>query len=337
MSSPRRSSRQQRQASSTIRTTGPLSHWRSLNQLWRQHYIDLGHCRISRCTRRIIDATDNDRDELRSMNISFVALAISAAASVSGRARVAKVEDLRGYITAAIQYNLHVNDDHNGESAVELAAYHGMSSILIQLLDEAGCPLQKRTSQRNAIFAAIRNGQHESLEIILSKRKSEAQRVIREEEHVAETTGKFYFSLLETIMKGDAISAHLLLSNGCASMTDRVAKFLFNPANKKFKRYKKLEGLLQTLYPTISNVMHWQKELHWSFPTTDRETMNWLWNVLHHRRHSSTQQQNDKIFPDEILLRIFGYCGRGWFACRIYEDIGYSSAAGDILERNVID
>ena len=143
---PRRSSRQRQSRQND--STGPLSRWRHLSQTWRQQFIDLGHCRISKCTRRLIDASENERYELRSLDISFVALSISAAASTSGRVKAGKEQDILGYINAANQYNLPVNDDHNGDSAVELAAYHGLTDVLMLLLD-FGCPLQKNTSQRN--------------------------------------------------------------------------------------------------------------------------------------------------------------------------------------------
>ena len=73
----RRSSRRQ----TPIKSTGALSHWRRLSSLWRQQFIDLGHGRISRCTRRLVDATDSQRQELREMELSFVALAITSGAS----------------------------------------------------------------------------------------------------------------------------------------------------------------------------------------------------------------------------------------------------------------
>ncbi|KAL3799011.1 hypothetical protein HJC23_005150 [Cyclotella cryptica] len=326
MSSTRRSSRRQ----APIKTTGPLSQWRHLSNSWRQQYIDFGHGRISRCTTRLTEATDLQRNELRSLGISFVALAISSAASVSGRSRVQKEQDLKRYITVAIQLGLPVNDNHNGECAVSMAAYHGMSEILIQLLDDAACPLRTSSFQQNAIFAAIRNGQHVTLEIILSKRTAEAIRAVSEEEATAERTGKYFLSLQEAIMKGDFLSVQLLLRFHCASMSDLLAKILYQPINRRLKHYKKFERILHHLYPTIPNIKHWRKELHWSFPATDREVINWLWHLMLH--HPS----NSKIIPSEIWLRVFSFFGRGWFACRRYGEVGRASAA-DVLQRNILE
>ncbi|KAL3765609.1 hypothetical protein ACHAWO_003901 [Cyclotella atomus] len=47
----------------------------------------------------------------------------------------------------------------------------------------------------NPIFFAIRNGQHDAFEIILSKRTAEAIRIISGEETIAETVGKYHVSL----------------------------------------------------------------------------------------------------------------------------------------------
>lgn len=276
-----------------------------------------------------MEATLAQRRELQASELSFVALAISSAASVSGRARTQKEQDLKRYINVAIQYGLTVNDDHNGECAVSLAAYHGMSEVLIQLLDDAACPLRKNSFQQNAIFAAIRNGKHVTLEIILSKRTAEAIRIISDEELVAEQTGKYLISLKEAIMKGDSFSVQLLLRFNCAAMSDLLAKILYRPTNPRLRHHKKFERILHHLYATLPNVNHWGKELHWSFPTTDRTVMNWLWHVLHH-------PSNPEIIPTETWLRVFSFFGRGWFACRKYGEVGLASAA-DVLQRNILD
>lgn len=296
--------------------------------MWRQQYIDLGHGRIARCTRRLQDATEVQRNELKALDISFVALAITSAASVSGTARLEKEQNLRDYIAAAIQYELNVNDDHNGDSALTLAAYHGLTEVLVQLLDGARCPLQKNQSQRNPIYGAILNGKHNSLEIILTKRTTEAIHVIKEEETLAERNGRVIVSLQEIIMKQDVISAQIFLSHQCFFMSDRLIKMLYKPTNPRLRYYKKLERILYDMYPSIVNVKHWHKELHWSFPTTDRETMNWLWYVLHH-------QGNCELIPSEMWLRVFSYFGRGWFACRRYDEIDRSYFV-NISERNII-
>ena len=157
---------------------------------------------------------------------------------------------------------------------------------------ELGSPLKKDTSKRNALYAAVRNGQHNSLEIILSKRRSEARMVVEEEPYVAERTGHYVSTLSEAILKGDITSMDLLLSHECAWMSDLDAKAIFYDT-KRFKRHKKLESLLKNLYPTIPKVMFWQKELHWSFPKTDRDTLNWLWHAIQHPSNAEKNIPNE--------------------------------------------
>jgi hypothetical protein len=322
--SQRRSCRQ-----THIKATGVVSQWRHLTHIWRQHYIDLGHGRIARCKRRLQEATEAQRSELKELGISFVALTITSAASVSGRDRIEKELDLKEYISAAIYADLNVNDDHNGESAVSLAAYYGLTRALTQLLDDAGCPLQNNPRQDNPIFSAIKNGQHDALEIILSKRIAEAIRIIREEDTIAKRNGKYLVSLQEVIWKVDVTSAQLLLSHYCVFMSDRLILNLYKPLNGRLRHWVKLEKLLRNMNPNIPNVKHWCKELHWSFPTTDRQTMNWLWYVLH-------CPSNNETLPSEAWLRVFSYFGRGWFACRRYDEISMMDGA-TLSEQNIID
>ena len=295
--------------------------WHNLSKTWRQQHIDLSHCRISKCTSRLIDASDDALDELRSAGTSFVALAVSATGSASREARGHKERYLLEYVRMANERNLPVNDDYGWKSSLELAAYHGLCDVLALLL-EFGSPLRKATSQKSAVFWAIKNGQHAALDIMLSQRRLEARRVLR-----GEATGRRPFSsLMETIVKGDTTSAKMLLLHGCALMSNFDAKFIFRDRQLHGRR-QKLERLLHALHPTIPNVMHWRRELHWSFPQTDRETLNWLWSVLHH-------PSNGEIMPDEMWSRVFSFFGRGWFALRIYDSIGYPGA--DVLMRNII-
>lgn len=312
-SPPRRSTRRQL-------SKKPSFRWRQLNDLWRRQYLDLGHCRLGRCTRRLVEATDVERQELQEMNLSFVAMSISAAASTSGTSRE---EDLTAYVRAAIKCNLDANDVFNGDSAVALAAYHGFVSVLDLLLD-IGCPL-KKDSGRNAIFAAVRNGQHTALEMMLTRRTGEAMRIVRSEEFGYEDRGLHYSSLLESITKGDVSSVRLLLHFGCAAMSDLDAKWLHD-GNSNSR--KKLENVLRSLYPCMPNVMQWRGALHWSFPRTDRETLNWFWHALHH-------PSSPELLPDEIWHRVLSFVGRGWWASRRYQLIG--APGSDILQRNIIN
>ena len=303
------------------KTANPF-RWRNLSETPRKIYLDLGHCRLARCTRRLLDSNEDERQELRKMGLSFVAMAISSAASAGGGS--SREGELISYVNAAIECDLNVDDVFNSDSAISLAAYHGFSRVLGILLDGGHALMNKDSSTgRSAVFAAVRNGQHRCLEIILSQRTKEARLMVEEEKFGYEQRGFHFSCLLEAVTKGDVASAQMLLSAGAAIMSDIDCKFI----HAKQKNRSRFQMVLQSMYPCISNVMHWRGELQWSFPTTDRETINWLWHALH-RPHSP------ELLPDEMWLRVLSFVGRGWFASRRYQLIGAPDS--EILQRNVI-
>ena len=302
------------------KTANPF-RWRNLSETSRKIYSDLGHGRLARCTRRLLDSSDDERQELRKMGLSFVAMAISSAASAGGGS--SREGELISYVNAAIECDLNVDDVFNSDSAISLAAYHGFSHVLGTLLDGGHALMNKDSSTgRSAVFAAVRNGQHRCLEII-SQRTKEARLMVEEEKFGYEQRGFHFSCLLEAVTKGDVASAQMLLSAGAAIMSDIDCKIIY----AKQKNRSRFQMVLQSMYPCIANVMHWRGELHWSFPTADRETINWLWHALH-RPHSP------ELLPDEMWMRVLNFVGRGWFASRRYQLIGAPDS--EILQRNVI-
>jgi len=246
--------------------------------------------------------------ELRNHGLSFVALAITAGATASGAMRSSKERDVIDYINTAANIGLNVNDDVNGESSVELASYHGMHRVLMLLLD-LGCPLNKAGCRSNAVVAAIRNGQHTALDIILSKRRADASKVIQDAVQAFSDTGFYFSPLMIAIKKGDADSVQLLISYGLAMMSD------YDFA----KTRRSIDNVLRDCYASISNVSHWCGTLHWSFPKTDRETLNWLWHT--------------ELLPCEIWRRVFSYISRGWF---LQHTPSLGSDESEVLQSNII-
>ena len=97
-------------------------------------------------------------------------------------------------------------------------------------------------------------------------------------------TGYYFSPLMLAINKCDTASVQLLISYGLALMSDY-----------DFARTRKnIYTVLSDCYASISNVLHWCRELHWSFPTTDRETLNWL------RRVSCQTKFGDACFPTSV-------------------------------------
>ena len=111
MSSARRSARLRRNNS----TRGAQEQWGNLSGIWWNQYVDFTqHARrLSTCTQRLIDASCEDIDALRSMGISFVALAITtvAARSTSRLGVPSTTEnELIVYIQTATLKDLAVNE-----------------------------------------------------------------------------------------------------------------------------------------------------------------------------------------------------------------------------------
>ena len=59
---------------------------------------------------------------------------------------------------------------------------------------------------------------------MLSKRTSEARKITLEEGSFETRSGLYLSSIMETIRKGDVVGAQLLLSYGCAYVSDLDAK-----------------------------------------------------------------------------------------------------------------
>ena len=134
----------------------------SLSKQWRQQYIDMGHCRLKRCSERLLKATRAELADLGT-SMSFTAMALSASSCYG----TCKEDALLAYVRAAISCGLNANDTHQRNPSVVLAAYHGFPRVLRALLD-AGCPLEGHGEYGNAIMAAVRNGQPESLALVLA-------------------------------------------------------------------------------------------------------------------------------------------------------------------------
>jgi len=311
-SSPRRSTRSTKGQKKRTRSSGAISdwRWRDLNQDWRQHYIDLGHGRIAKCTLRLLSSSDQQIGEIRSLGLSFAALAVSSISSVTGRiARADKERDLLAYLQAATDRNLELNDVHNGECTTELAAYHGLEQALVYLLDH-GCPLKKPgISSKNAVFSAVKNGQHGSLKLMLERRPQDVRQVIRDEEEDSHRSGHYLSTFWLTMSRMDFAAARMLKYNFSLRLSDIDARKIYM-SNRKLKLKGKLANLLREICPDVPNVLHWQECMHWSFSTTAKREILWL--LAASSRHVT--EFNPLILPNGVWLRILNYFGRDDFA-----------------------
>ena len=263
---------------------------------WVQHYIDIGHCRLKKCTLRIQNASEEDVGHL---SISFLAMAIKASTSYGPKHRqeLALIDYTRAVMARGIAPNDH---DKQQGSAVAMAAYHGYCRLLKLLLD-AGCPVVN-DGEPDALQAAVRNSQHDCLRILLEERTEEIQAQLEKESRASWRAPKPTAMIL-AVRRGDVEAVRLLRDKGHAKL------LLFFHTRKK-----QWESVFQELYPG-QDVSSWKKELHWSFPGADRRMLNWMWHALKRR-----QNEDGPNLPSEVWLRVFGYVGRGWWDLSTLKD-----------------
>ena len=273
-----------------------------LDPHWRRLYVDLGHCRLRKCRCTIEQASARQLESLpanrEGERFAFTAVAIAAASAYGA----SKELELCAYVQAVLDRNLNANDTHHDNSTLALAAYHGYLSVLAILL-AAGYSLESRGEYGNAVMAAVRNGQHGALELLLRRPESST---------FASAVLGYYPSgdsvLERAVVNRDAESVRLLVQRGGARLSDRDFARLC-----AFKQEKlRLEPMVRHLHPSAPSVVRWSAELHWSFAATDRSALSLLWHAM--RRQ--TQCARGGLLPEELWLRVFSFVERGWWASR---------------------
>ena len=100
-------------------------------------------------------------------------MAISAAHAYGA----SKEDALTAYCEAVIARGLDPNDEHHGTSAVVQASYCGYCKVVEALL-LAGCSADGRGPHGHAVMAAVRNGQHHTLALLLRHPSARALKVL---------------------------------------------------------------------------------------------------------------------------------------------------------------
>jgi len=306
---PRRSSRRRAAhpgPSPTIRGL-PITAFR---RPWVQHYIDIGHCRLKKCTKRIAEASDAD---IARLSVSFLAMAIKASTAYGPRAK--QEEALLNYTRAVMARGISPNDhDERLGSAVSMSAYFGYPQLL-KLLLEAGCPITSvHEGTPHALRAAVKNTQHECIRVLLQVRPDQVRELLHEES-LARWPARVPTTLREAMKHGDVTAIELL--------RQQKAKVLIQ---YQHNNQNKWTTVLKKLYPSSVNVVHWSPELHWSFPGVDRRMLNWLWYALERQREYNSDSANTATvtLPSAVWLKVFGFLGRGsWSLSALGDQNGY--------------
>ena len=265
----------------------------SLTKKWRQHYIDMGHARLSRCCQRLENASPAEIRELvdARAEFSFTAMAISASSAYGA----SKEASLLQYVNVVKACNLNPNDEHFGNTAVVLAAYHGYLQLLHSLLEHS-CSLEGTGEYGHAIMAAVRNGQHESLRLLLQQPTASA--VLAKPCRAAESV------LCLAFERRDGASVRMLRDAGLMLRDNELVRLAVHRSE-----VLRLEPIVRQLHPEIHDVTRWSNAIHWSFPATDRTMLSLLW-------HSFRRPGAPDLLPDVLWLHIFSFVRRGWWASR---------------------
>jgi hypothetical protein len=188
---------------------------------------------------------------------------------------------------------------------VAVPAYHGYLQLLRFLLVAVGVRIDDE-EQEHAVLAAVRNGQHDALQMVLRKRLDEVKTLVQRESdsHNRMTT------LGKAFQKEDLACVQMLRLQAGAQLSDPDYRVLAPDAISKKREKGHLCVILKAMYPTLhDSIWNWSKTTHWTFPTSDRQMLNWLWHTFLHS-FANTQQGS---LPAEVLLRIFSFVGRGWW------------------------
>ena len=264
-------------------------HDSDLNPKWRRFYLDMGHIRLRKCTIAIKNASDLDIQQLHGK--SFLATAISAASAYGA----SKEDLLLAYAHVVVERRLDPNDTCTREnSALVLACYHGYHKLAEYLLD-LGCSLESEGMYGNAIEASVQNGQHKVLELLMEKRRHDAAALF--------SSDGCSWVLRQAVRRRDIQSVRILSSKRFIKPT--FSDISMNVMRRRGQEKRHLWPMLRELYPNLPNVTGWNKQIHWSFPTSDRYAINLLWYSV---------GADGRMLPSEIWVYILSFVGRGWFA-----------------------
>ena len=251
------------------------------------------HARLRKCIAAMKNASDLEIELLHGK--SFLATAISAASAYGA----SKEDLLLMYAQAVVERRLDPNDSCNREnSALVLACYHGYHKLAEYLLD-LECSLESEGMYGNAVEASVQNGQHGALGLLMEKRPLDVAALF--------SSDGCSRVLRRAVRRRDIQSIRILTSTRFIKPT--FSDYTMHVMRRRGQEKHHLWPMLQELYPNLPNVACWNRQIHWSFPTSDRYAINLLWYSV---------GADGRLFPSEIWLHIFSFVGRGWFDLRRY-------------------
>lgn len=215
------------------------------------------------------------------------------------------------YTHAIINRGVYANDFHLERSAVALAAYHGYTKLLkVLLIDGRCCPCEGKP---HAVRAAVSNGQHESLKLLLDHPHPARKRLLYALRQESRADPGDATALWKAIQHRDVWAVQYLQEHG-AKVSD------YHLIGKNLRHF---QSVLKVMYPS-SNFNAWSKIMHWTFPATDRQTLEWIY-ICHaipdskngsKITHTPSINDDQVMLPLEVLLHVFSFVGRFWWTSK---------------------
>ncbi|CAB9508216.1 expressed unknown protein [Seminavis robusta] len=273
----------------------------SSDDIFEQHCSDIAEGHFAKCTNRILNATDQEI-----ANLPTLRSVVRVARMTRKKPKATQDILLCQYASALITRRVDLNDNganNDGDwgpfkSDVAAAAAYGYPKLLKLLLVDANCFITLGSPR--AFIRAVAKRRYECITILLEHRKEELQNILHEEELAYAFDASIYGqrkpagnALQTAVARRDVIAVQILRDKGNA----RISDYCY------WKNDEKLPDILAKLYEPHQNILAWSKHLHWSFPTTDRQMINYLWNGI------APKSQ----FPKEVWLIILSFVKRGWW------------------------
>ena len=286
--------------------------WTDAPPLWRSVMRDIGHVRLDLVRHKLESASEGEMKSLRVYPWGFLGSAVKAAATAAASQRRAllslvEVALLRGISPDEQTHGLGRTLHDGAEPLICIAAYFGVVDVL-ELLFAASVNRDVVNGRGDSPEeCALRNGQNGALRLLL--------------EHAPRFTDGRATSLTLlplSLERRNADATRALVAHGL-----RLTDFDLSCLSKGHRSLTADERYLAALAGGPS----WTGKGHWSFPTTDRRTINLLTAVA--RRGGLPV-----ALPLELWMLVLSNVERGWFAGRKYLPNGRPWA--NVLPQNVL-
>lgn len=304
-----------------------LSDREEMPRLYNEIWCDVHDCRFCSATSRLQAASLHQIEELRAYRGGY--LIGTAMKATKGNWSASKLAALYSFIQLYLQLGLPpdplVDDQVHHTPALCIAAYDQHADVLLLLLEHGARLDVVDRSGFPPDFCALQNGSLTELRLLLEAGATSIIHGI----NIGQPAGsppeapRMMTGLLMAVERRNEAALELLRQHG-AQLSDWDFEVLC-------KGYPK-PSINEKWLMKRAGGMHCCRESLWSFPSTDRHTINLL--TAHARRSNQTDPAGVPCLPVELWLRILSSTERGWFKGRGYLTRGRPLT--NVLTQNIV-